>query len=101
MARFLGEKLIERITGSRSEREEFELVVCDASEEFGGISFIGLQGQDGRYNGFSWTSERKFRRFFRAARTVLRVLEFVLLSMFSEHFAARRWSRTVAGRNVY
>jgi hypothetical protein len=65
-----GQKL-EQVTSEGAVREEFDVLVDDASEDFGGFLFLSRLG------------------------LFLRQIEFVFLSMFSEHFATRRFLKAV------
>lgn len=89
ITRFIREKAVEQITSPRSRREEFESSVSYASEEFGGISFVGA-ALYGRARGVEQRGGHGMPPL-RIARSFCRVVEFIFLSTFSEHLAARRW----------
>ena len=92
------EQVVEEITGKRSGREELAMSK-DASDWIGGI-FVSVGAFQSKRAQVARPAARGEGRSLQAIHRIVRLVEFVLLSLFSEHLASRRWNRT-ALQNEY
>ena len=93
------EQLVDDVIATRSSREELAMFSKDASDRIGGI-FVSVGAFQSNRAQVARPAGRVEGTLLQAIQRIVRVLEFVLLSLFSEHLASRRWNRT-AGQNEY
>jgi len=93
------EQLVEEVAATRSSREKLATFSKDASDRIGGI-FVSVGAFQSKRAQVARPAARVEGTPLQAIHRILRVLEFVLLSLFSEQLASRRWNRT-ALQNEY
>jgi len=93
------EQVVEEVTATRSGRERLALFSKDASDRIGGI-FVSVEAFQSERGQVARPAARVEGTPLQAIDRILRVLEFILFSLFSEHLASRRWNRT-ALQNEY
>ena len=93
------EPVVEEVTATRNSREKLEMFSKDASDRIGGI-FVSVEAFQSERAQVARPAARVVGTPLQAIHRILRVLEFILLSLFSEHLASRRWNRT-ALQNEY
>jgi len=84
----------EAVERTRNERDDCESFVNSASDEFGGF-FFAVGVDPGVCPGLC--HQRPGGEF---VRRLFRVIEFIVLSTFSEHLAARRWKAAIQKRGL-
>jgi hypothetical protein len=93
------EQVVEEVTATPSGREGFSMFSKDASDRIGGIFVSGGAFQRERAQ-VARPVARLEGTPLQAIHRTIRILEFVLLSLFSEHLASRLWNKT-ALQNEY
>jgi len=93
------EQVVDEVIATRSGREELALFSKDASDRIGGI-FVSVGAFQSKRVQVAQPAARVEGTPLQAIQRIVRVIEFVLLSLFSEHLASRRWNRN-ALQNEY
>src|ERR1051325_9285448 len=93
------EQVVEEVITTSNSRDKISVFSKDASDHFGGI-FVSVGAFQVERAEVARPAARINGRPLQPLRKIARVVEFVLLSLFSEHLASRRWTRATT-RNAY
>src|ERR1041385_4968315 len=93
------EQVVEEVIATSNSRDKISVFSKDASDHFGGI-FVSVGAFRIERAKVARPAARINGRPLKAVRKIARVVEFVLVSLFSEHLATRRWIRAET-RNAY